>query len=297
MTTNRLRIPDPFKAVGMAALCLAFHTACTDDETTTAIQPEPPAIPQLLDIPEGGFTTTRCNVLRIRTIQPAAVLENVSWSVADSLWSTTDSLDFIALNPGTYPATLQARLPESERDTTVRFDIVVTTEPNPHYTPYVTAVTDFLPAPGQFVNELPKYEEGDTQQKMNDKALEAIGHDTRGIVSLGGFGGYIVVGFDHTIINVPGKRDFKVLGNAFYADANPDPAAAKGGSCEPGIVMVAYDRNRNGQPDEDEWYELAGSEYNKSTTIKDYVISYTRPGNGHQPVPGPADSPWMTDAE
>lgn len=35
------------------------------------------------------------------------------------------------------------------------------------------------------------------------------------MISLGGFGGYVVVGFDHTITNVTGKRDFRVLGNAF----------------------------------------------------------------------------------
>lgn len=65
------------------------------------------------------------------------------------------------------------------------------------------------------------------------------------MISLGGFGGYVVVGFDHTIENVTGERDFRVLGNAFYAEANPNPnVTRKGGSCEPGIVMVAYDKIR-----------------------------------------------------
>lgn len=54
------------------------------------------------------------------------------------------------------------------------------------------------------------------------------------MITLGGFGGYVVMGFDHTIMNVAGKRDFRVLGNAFYADANPNPNAPEGGSCEPG---------------------------------------------------------------
>ena len=26
-----------------------------------------------------------------------------------------------------------------------------------------------------------------------------------------------------------------------------------------GVIMVAYDKNQNGMPDEDEWYEIAGS--------------------------------------
>lgn len=65
--------------------------------------------------------------------------------------------------------------------------------------PYITRVLDFRPAVGQFVNQLPEYKEGDTQEDMNRKVLEAIGNNKMGMVSLGGFGGYIVVGFDHTI--------------------------------------------------------------------------------------------------
>ena len=42
--------------------------------------------------------------------------------------------------------------------------------------PYVTQVIDYRPAPGQFVNTMPSYEEGDTQETMNAKVLEAIGN-------------------------------------------------------------------------------------------------------------------------
>ena len=62
---------------------------------------------------------------------------------------------------------------------------------------------------------------------MNEKVLAAIGNNKKGMISLGGFGGYVVVGFDHTITNVTGKRDFRVLGNAFYSAANPDSARQK----------------------------------------------------------------------
>ena len=100
--------------------------------------------------------------------------------------------------------------------------------------------------------------------------------DARTMVTLGGYGGYIVVGFDHTIVNRPGEYDFKILGNAFYANDNPRPDAPLGGSSEPGIVMVSVDTNGNGVPD-DEWYELAGSEYYKKETLKNYEITYYRP--------------------
>lgn len=165
--------------------------------------------------------------------------------------------------------------------------------PETSSTAYITQVLDFMPAVGQFTNELPKYEAGDNQQSMNAKVLNNIGNNKKGMISLGGFGGYVVVGFDHTIINVAGKRDFRVTGNAFYAAENPDEAAPQGGSCEAGVIVVAYDANKNGKPDDNEWYEIAGSShvdptkelwYNKAlaagndmTTHFNYEITYHRP--------------------
>ena len=143
--------------------------------------------------------------------------------------------------------------------------------------PYISRVYEYMPAPGQFVNKLPLYEPGDTRNDMRLKTEECIADNERIMISLGGYGGYVVFGFDHMVENVPGKYDFKVLGNAFVADANPNSEASKeGGSSEPGIVMVSYDTNGNGRPD-DEWYELAGSEYYKSQTIHNYRITYERP--------------------
>lgn len=159
-------------------------------------------------------------------------------------------------------------------------------------TPYITRVLDYVPAPGQFVNTLPEYEEGDTQEDMNRKALEYIGNDNRSMITLGGYGGYVILGFDHTIQNVIGKRDFRITANAFYADANPNPDAPVGGSCEPGIVMVSLDVNKNGLAD-DAWYELWGSAHinpkqeawynmaekngNNVNRYFDYAITYERP--------------------
>lgn len=155
------------------------------------------------------------------------------------------------------------------------------------HSPYITQVLDFCPAPGQFVNSIPMYKAGDTQETMNQKVLNSIGNGKKGIISLGAYGGYVVVGFDHTIQNVAGSHDFRVLGNAFYAESNLyADSPQEGGSCEPGIVLVAYDKNQNGKPDEDEWYELAGSEYSKPETTKNYEITYYRPDESKAPVPG-----------
>jgi len=151
--------------------------------------------------------------------------------------------------------------------------------------PYIKRVFEYAPAPGQFVNTLPKYDIDDTPASMALKAENAIADNNLGMVSLGGYGGSVVVGFDHIIANVANETDFKVLGNAFWASANPNPnASARGGSCEPGIVMVSVDVNKNGLPD-DEWYELAGSEYKNPATIKNYEIKYYKPDEHKVPTP------------
>lgn len=133
--------------------------------------------------------------------------------------------------------------------------------------PYITHVLEYMPAPGQFVNSMPEYEDGDDANDLRMKAEEAIADNNRGMISLGGWGGYVVFGFDHMIVNVPDANDLLVLGNAFT------------GSAEPGIVMVSYDANANGKPD-DEWYELAGSEYTNPQTIHDYSVTYRRAQEG-----------------
>ena len=145
--------------------------------------------------------------------------------------------------------------------------------------PYIARVWEYCPAPGQFVNELPEYEQGDDAEAMRQKAEDAIAQDNRGMITLGGWGGYMVFGFDHAVINRPGN-DFVVLGNATYAPAEKE---RYGGSSEPGIVLVSYDANANGMPD-DEWYELAGSEYTNPLTVHSYSITYQRPDNEQNAV-------------
>ena len=107
---------------------------------------------------------------------------------------------------------------------------------------------------------------------MNKKALALVSGGKSDLITLGSWGGYIVVGFDHTIANVAGKRDFRVLGNSLV------------GGSEAGIVYVAYDKNKNGKPDTDEWYEIAGSAtldptktyYPQWNTESYYTLSGTR---------------------
>ena len=282
--------------------CCLWFAACSETSDPPVEITDPIEVPSddgkiVIEIPAGGFQIPRCKVLSIAPVLTGEETYEMQWSIGDSVISSQKELEFIALNPGQYSITLQATNSEQKKST-LDFTVTVKQEEK-NYSPYITSIPEYKPAPGQFVNELPKYEEGDTQRAINQKVLEAIGYNTRGMITLGGYGGYVICGFDHTIVNVPGQYDLKILGNAFHANANPNPEAPEeGGSCEPGIVMVAYDRNKNGIADDDEWYELAGSEYTKETTLKNYQITYYRPDEYHEPVEAPEDEQsWNTDAE
>ncbi len=132
--------------------------------------------------------------------------------------------------------------------------------------PLWSKVFEYTPAPGQFINDTKMGGFDGSQTTAESAAKYAEQRLARGNwVSLGGFGGYIVVGFDHSIVN-SGGYDFGIGGNAFD------------GSSEPGIVWVMQDENGDGKPN-DTWYELVGSESGKSETKHDYAVTYYRPSD------------------
>lgn len=120
---------------------------------------------------------------------------------------------------------------------------------------FATRVISYAPAPGQRVQDA----------LFNDPA-RALGPpgvqgglsspDNSKIVTLGGFGGTITLGFDRPIWrnrHNPRGVDFTIYGNAFYAAGDPTRRFA-----EPGVVEVSRDDNQNGEAD-DAWYLIPGS--------------------------------------
>lgn len=204
-------------------------------------------------------------------LTPALTGASYRWSMASGeVLSTERDYIFLAEKEGTYNLVLDI----IDEETPFHFEFSVTVlHEEIDYSPYISKVYEYRPAPGQFVNTMPQYEAGDSYDDMLRKVEESLSGTNDIMVSLGGFGGYVVFGFDHTVINHPGEKDFMILGNSFYELSGSD---RKGGSAEPGIVMVSYDRNCNGIPDDD-WYEIAGSEHNSPATIRNYSITYHRP--------------------
>ena len=132
-------------------------------------------------------------------------------------------------------------------------------------------VFEYTPAPGQFIGETKTG--GFSGEELT--AADAVSYaemrmSESKFLSLGGFGGYITVGFDHSIDNSVGY-DIAIGGNAFK------------GSSEPGVVWVMQDENGDGTPN-DTWYELQGSESGSATSLRNYSITYFRPTAAGQPV-------------
>ena len=156
----------------------------------------------------------------------------------------------------------------------------------PEHSKYIQAVDEYRPAPGQFVNDAPEYEEGDTEADMIRKCNENVAgrnilDEDAHLIALGGWGGYITFHFDHSIANVTGERDFAIWGNAYQEMKN----LVFGGMNEAGVVMVSKDVNGNGLPD-DPWYEISGSCDIDSIGKMDYGYEITY----HQNPMG--DIPW-----
>lgn len=157
--------------------------------------------------------------------------------------------------------------------------------------PYISKVYEYMPAPGQFINTLPEWAEGMGRDDMAAEAqTQLAGEATPGMICLGAFGGYVIFGFDHPLVNVRGEYDLKIYGNAFISNKD-----LNGGSCEPGIVWVSRDDNGNGLPD-DRWYQLAGSEYANAGTIHNFTITYHKPAADHVAAPDPSNRS-ITDME
>lgn len=120
--------------------------------------------------------------------------------------------------------------------------------------PFATTVIEYAPAPGQFVNVS---EFDDPAEALGPPAGGGTANaDNSSQVSLGGFGGSITLGFDHTVMDDaanPRGLDAIVFGNAFWSGGNHNRHWA-----ECAYIEISRDVNGNALAD-DPWYLITGS--------------------------------------
>lgn len=230
----------------------------------------PPEIQMSVESPQ--ITINLDDKLLINAISSTNSEYTQEWKLDGEVVSTIDSFEFIPLESGNYIISYRAYNSAGEFTATYKIIVNAIEEPEPEpeapirpitdeSNMYVTDLFDYSPAPGQFINKAPG----------NLASAKGILRG-KGMVTLGAWGGSIVLGFDHTVINNEGE-DIIIYNNAMANFA------------EPGIIYVMQDENGNGKPD-DTWYELAGSEFGNDGYIRDYSVTYTRPN------PATADVPW-----
>lgn len=193
----------------------------------------------------------------------ASVAYQQSWSLdGEVVLSDAGAYEFTPAKAGVYRIEYNAVNEGGKFQYAYTVNVGVPVVPTtPESNAYVSTLFEYTPAPGQFINKSP----GDMV------SAESI-LTKQGLVTLGAWGGSIVLGFDHTVLNEPEKDDIVIYGNASATFA------------EPGIVWVMQDENGNGKPD-DTWYEVAGSEFGKVGYKRNYSVTYTRPVPDTEPIP------------
>ena len=230
-------------------------------------------------IPSGGFKVAIGDSLPLNPTVANSSGSTYSWSVNGVVVSSSKTFTFTPLKIGNYTIQLKVSNEVGSDDKS----IVVSTFSN--YSPYITKVFDYQYAPGQEAPLIPADWTG-------SDFIGQPGTGSKTYTSLGGWGGYIIAGFDHTIKNGTGA-DFAVI-------------VPPGFFVEPAVVYVMYDANNDGIPNDGEWAEIKGSEYNNAQTIHNYQVTYYKPevngdgnvtwkdnqGNTGELIPGYGTSSW-----
>jgi len=121
--------------------------------------------------------------------------------------------------------------------------------------PFATKILNYTPAEGQFVND-PQFNDP-TRALGSPIGGGTIIPDNTKLVTLGGFGGSITLGFDYPVYDDPTNPqglDCIIFGNAHWLGGDPEARWA-----EAGIIEISRDTNQNGLPD-DPWYLIPGSD-------------------------------------
>ncbi len=271
--------------LGQNILTLKVSTADGEDIKVITLTVLPPPVAELFfddgryRVSSNSETLRKMTIPLGKTLVLAPVISNIEqpqsfqWTIDGAVQSaTSEYLYFTPDAKGTYLIVVT----ESGTAATATVEVECTEPEGTYFRPITagnkaaaTTAFDYIPAPGQFIN----YQTGTTYTKALQDLQVSLNNNS--MIHIGAYGGYYIVGFDHSVEDVEGKADLRIDGNAFP------------GWSEPGIVWVMQDENGNGLPD-DTWYELKGSETGKPETKQRYAITYYKPN-------GPGSDVLWTD--
>ena len=229
-----------------------------DEVKITVTEATTQDLPEIPEMAEWQFPWTEINVALGRSIKVRAYMTGTDEEVSEEFTATAEGRHTITL---THPVTgVQKELtinvcpPAGKYRRTDKGKAMVNT------------VYEYMPAPGHQVNGYIITGEAYPKDCTHKQACDSVlAHFSRKwSVSLGGQGGYLIAGFDHSVPSGGAEYDLCIKGNPFSYQS------------EPGIIWVSQDDNGDGLPN-DQWFELAGSEYGNENHTLEYAITYYRP--------------------
>ena len=230
-----------------------------DDEVKiTVVEKEVVEYPEIPEHNGWKFPWTEINVAQGRTIKVKAYMTGSNVEISEVFTATVQ---------GRHTVTLRDEASGSSQD----FIINVCPPEGNFKRPstgkaMVNRVYEYMPAPGHQVNGYIIVGESYPDNCTHEQACDSVmAHFSRKwSVSLGGQGGYLIAGFDHSVPAGGAPYDLCIKGNPFSYQS------------EPGIIWVSQDDNGDGLPN-DKWFELAGSEYGTTNHTTEYAITYFHP--------------------
>lgn len=187
------------------------------------------------------YVVPKSQVLEInpKIIGPERDDYKYEWTMGDAVLGKDKNVDFISVAPNTYELTLTVSAGKQTVTTTVNVKVE-----DAKYNPKAISILDYTPAANSYWHLTSTGKKFNDYIFPHDEFIKVISEDMKnGIVqkiNVGNWGSSVTVGFDHTIANIAGKNDIEIF------NGNHTPEALG--------FYVAYDKNKNGKPDDDEWY-------------------------------------------
>lgn len=268
-----------FVEIAPAIYTVNFTASTTDGEDSIEFKVDvrnPEDMPFSWEFEKDVYTGVVGRTVYIKPLSITSSEEySVIWKLEGEVISVEELCAFVPEKKGNYK--LQAQLNDSRAFIRKELEVNIYGEDDFYRpsssssAPAFSKVYEYLPAPGQFIGET-KAGGFDGSETTMQKAIEYAEKrlQAKQWISLGGFGGYVVAGFDHSVDN-SGGYDFAIKGNSIETCS------------EPGVVWVMQDENGDGLPN-DTWYELSGSETGGAQTVQEYAVTYYRPKSPNQDV-------------
>ena len=234
-----------FWSIFLLSSGIALFTSCSDTEMLQG-----PSIS--FEIPADGFKVEVGKSLPLSPNVQNDEKSSYRWELNGQIVSSSKLFTFTPSKIGSYNLNLLVSNQIGSDNKSILISVYTT------HSPYISRVFDYQYGPGQHAALIPSGWKGEDFIGMPWSVNKQY-------TSLGGWGGYIVGGFDHTVTNGTGA-DFAIF---------TQPGAAS----EPGVVFVMNDLNGDGIPNDGEWAEIRGSEYDHAETVRNYQVTYYKPNS------------------